>query len=87
MLPIRRASHTRWPTVQDVGVDHRRGDVAVPEQFLHCADVVSVLEQVRGERVPEAMARRRLRDARATDRVLHGSLKHGLVQVVASALA
>jgi len=30
-----------------VGVDHRRLDVLVPEQFLHGADIVTVFQQVR----------------------------------------
>jgi hypothetical protein len=37
--------------LQDVRANHRRGDVAEAEQFLHSADVTSSLEKVRGEGV------------------------------------
>ena len=46
---VRGTSHPVRTTVEDVGVDHRRADVPVAEQFLHRADVVPVFEQVRGE--------------------------------------
>jgi len=42
--------------LQDVGVDHRRLHVGVPKELLDGADVVAVLEQVRGERVPQRVA-------------------------------
>jgi hypothetical protein len=32
-------------------VDHRGGEVAMPEQFLHGPDVVPVFEKMRCERV------------------------------------
>ena len=32
------------PTIQDVGADHRRPRIAVPEQRLDRADVVAVFE-------------------------------------------
>ena len=47
--PVDRAAHSGWSTVQDVGVDHRRTDIAMAEQVLDGPDVVTILEQVRGE--------------------------------------
>jgi hypothetical protein len=41
-----------------VGVNHSRANVLVAEQFLHGADVVPIGQQVRGERMPERVARR-----------------------------
>jgi hypothetical protein len=41
-----------------MGVNHRRGQVLVTEQFLHCANVISIFEQVRGERMPKRMTTR-----------------------------
>ena len=35
--------------LQDVGVDHRRGDVTVAEELLDGTDVVAALQQVRGK--------------------------------------
>jgi len=68
-------------------ISRRGADVSVTEQFLHGPDVVVVLQQVRGERMTQGVARRSLRDARPPHRVLHGALKHGLVQVMPAALA
>ena len=36
---------------RDVRVDRRRGDVGVPEQKLHHAQIGAVVEQMRGEGV------------------------------------
>ena len=33
--------------VEHMGIDHRRPDVLVTEQFLHCADVIPRFEQMR----------------------------------------
>jgi hypothetical protein len=43
----------RRASVQDVRVDHGRGDIAVPQQFLNRADVVPVLQKMGGEGVTE----------------------------------
>ena len=42
--------------VADVGVNHGRGDVLVPEEFLHGANIIAVFQQMRSETVPEGMA-------------------------------
>ena len=42
-----------------VGVALRGGHVAVSEQFLHDAQIGAVVEEVRGERVPQGMGMRR----------------------------
>ena len=43
-LPVERAADTPATTVQNVGVDHRRRDVAVTAQLLDRPDVVAGLE-------------------------------------------
>jgi hypothetical protein len=43
-------------TIEHVRIDHRRAHIRVPEQLLHGANVVTVLEQMRRERMPERMA-------------------------------
>ena len=53
--PVAGAAHRGRATVEDVRMDHRRGDVAVPEEFLNRADVVPVFEQVGRERVPNGV--------------------------------
>ena len=59
--PVGRAPHGSRPAVQDVRVDHRGGHVPVPQEFLYGADVVAVLEQVSGERVPKGVGTARWR--------------------------
>lgn len=48
------------PRSNNVRVNHRRAHVPVPEQFLHRADVVPVLKQVRRKRMPERVTTRAL---------------------------
>jgi len=40
-----------------MGIDHRSAHVLVSEQFLDRSDIVSRLEQMRGERMPQGVAR------------------------------
>jgi hypothetical protein len=84
---VERASHRQPAAVQHVSVDHGRLHVGVAEQLLNGPDVVAVLQEVGRERVPEGVARRRLREPggsyRGTDRVLH----RGFREVVPSHLS
>ena len=41
--------------IENVGLDHRRAHVLVPEKFLAGPNVVADLEQVRSEGVPECV--------------------------------
>ena len=34
--------------IQDMGVDHRGADILVAQEFLNCANVVTVFKQVSG---------------------------------------
>ncbi len=43
------------PFVEDVGVDHGGFDIFMAEQFLNCADVVAVLEQVGRKTMAESV--------------------------------
>jgi hypothetical protein len=40
-----------------MGVDHRRRHIGMPQQFLHRADVVAGLQQMRRERVADGRCR------------------------------
>jgi|GEM_PF-3121723 len=46
---IQRTLHSDPRSIQHMGVNHRRRDVAVPQQVLHRADICSAFQQVRGE--------------------------------------
>ena len=54
--PVHRAPDSQPATVQDMGVDHGGADIPVPQEFLDGPDVISVLQQVGGKAVPEAVA-------------------------------
>ena len=82
---IERAPHAAAAAVQDVSVDHRRGHVAVTEEFLDGPYVVASLEEVRGEGVPERVARGGLREAADPHGDGELSLHHALVDVVSAA--
>ena len=57
---IERAAYPLPTTLQHVRVDHGRSDVLVPQEFLHCPNIVSILQQVGSKAMPERMALPRL---------------------------
>ena len=69
-------------TIQHVSVDHRRSHVRMPQKLLHRANVVTGLEQLRRECVPEGVACHALRQSRSLHCVMDRVLKHGLMQMV-----
>ena len=50
---VERAPDTSPALVQDVGINHGRTHIAMPEQFLDRSDVVPGLEQMGREAVPQ----------------------------------
>lgn len=80
---IERASHARGPTVENVGVDHGRLQIAVSEKLLNGSDVVAAVEEVRGERVPKRVTRRGFRDSRPDDCLMNVPLDDRRIHVVA----
>jgi hypothetical protein len=46
---VKRASDAKAGFVQDMGVDLGGGDMTVPEQFLHRADVIIGFKEMGGE--------------------------------------
>jgi len=73
-------------TVQDVRVDLRGGDDLVPDQLLNRADVATVLEQMRRERVPQGVTSGALGETESQHGGAEGVLDDGLVQVVPAPL-
>jgi hypothetical protein len=84
---ICRRAHNEAGTVQDVRVNHRRLDIAVPEKFLDRPYVRSRFEQMSGEAVTQGMAAHRFRDADPQSRRFHRSLERRLVEMVPPDLA
>ena len=83
---VRRALHTPAASIQNMGVDHRRPHVAVPQQFLHRADVVAGFQKMRGERMTEAVAGRALDQTRLDHCPAHRLLQGRFVCMVAALL-
>ena len=52
---IERTADPSPTALQHVRVDHSRTDVLVPQEFLHCPNIVTVLQQGRCKAVPERM--------------------------------
>src|SRR5579859_799213 len=83
-LPVQGTFHAHRTLSQDVGVNHRRTHIGMAKQFLHRADVIARLQQVRCKAMPECMTTRGLSNACLADRRLHGTLHGSLVNVVSS---
>src|SRR5436190_23787921 len=69
LLIAQRAADGETRFVQDVGVNHRRGNVLVPKKILNGTDIVAVFQQMYGETVPERVAARGFCNAITSDPV------------------
>jgi hypothetical protein len=65
-----------------VRVNHRRGHILVPQQCLHGSNVVAHFQEVRGEAVPEGVARDVLREAGLADRRGDGAFQGPFVNMM-----
>jgi hypothetical protein len=74
----------RSASVEHMRVDHGRANILVTEQFLHCANVVTIHQEIRGERMPSRVAGDSLGETRLTDSSLQRSLKQRFVDVMTS---
>jgi hypothetical protein len=70
--------------LQDVGIDHGVGQILVPEQALHGADVGAALQQVRGERMAKGVGADGLRQTGTADGHLDGLVDDAGVNVMAT---
>ena len=68
--------------LQDMGVDHGRGKIVVPEQLLNGADVGAALQQVSGEGMPKGMGADGLRQTGTADRDLDGFVDNAGIQMM-----
>ncbi len=60
---VEGASNAGGAFIEDMGINHRRLDVTVAEEFLHRPDIVAALDEVGRERVAEGVAGSALGDA------------------------
>lgn len=68
-------------------INHCRADVRVAQQLLHGPDIVSVLHEMRRERVPQRVASRGLREAGFRPGVPERPLKDRFMKMVAPSLS
>ena len=61
-LLVEWTADSQSAAIEDVGIDHRRLDVFVAEEFLNRPDVVVGLQQVRGKGMAKRMRADRLDD-------------------------
>ena len=71
-------------SIEDVGVNHRRFHVLMAEEFLHSADIVATLQQMRSETMAEGVAGDRLVDSCQTNCLLDCLLQTTLTYVMAA---
>ena len=64
---IYRTAHTGRPAVEDMGVNHRRLHIFMPEKFLDSANIVAALKEMGCERMAEGVAAGVFCDARFQD--------------------
>ena len=69
-------------TVSNMGVDHGGRDIAMAEQFLHCANVVSVLDQMGGETVAHGVTACLFRYSGIDHGLSHSLLHRGIVDMM-----
>jgi hypothetical protein len=84
---IERASDSESALCQHVGIGHRSTDIAMAQQFLDGADIVSLFEEVSGEGVSERVAACVLVAAGAVDGDFDCALKNRRVDVVSEDFA
>lgn len=46
---IQWTDHTLATLIQNMGIDHRRGNITMPQQFLRRADIVTRLQKMRSK--------------------------------------
>ena len=68
--------------VAHMGIDHRRTDVLVTEQFLHRADVIPRFESMRRKGMAQGMAGGRLCDVRLAYSAMHSPLEYLFVGMI-----
>ena len=84
MVLVQRAPDASSSLVQDMGINHRRTDIAVAQELLYGPDIVSSLQQVSAKGVSQGMATRRFGDASPPNRLFDRPLKYRFMEVTPS---
>jgi hypothetical protein len=81
-LPIQRTAYANTRFGHDVRINLRRRHILVPQQFLHRANVVTIFQKMRRERMSQRVTRRVLCQSGPIYRCLHRPLQTVFVQVM-----
>jgi hypothetical protein len=73
--------------VQHMGVDHRRLDLVMPEEFLYGAEVITNFQKMCGKRMAERVTAGRLGQADVSCGLFDRSWSHRVVQMMSPVLA
>ena len=79
---VGRTTDSESAAIQDMSIDHRRPNIAMPKELLHRADIIARRKEVSGERVPERVTGRQLGDATRLNGISEGALHGALVQMM-----
>ena len=85
--PIQRTSHAQTGTVHHMGINLRRQHTLVTEQILHGADIITILQQMRGKGMPQRVAACPFADAAQLQACLYLPLQTRLLHMMPSFLA
>jgi hypothetical protein len=81
-LPIQRRFNSESATLENVGIDHGGFDILVSKEFLNCADIVAVLQEVGGEAVAKGVRGNSFLNISGLGSFFDGFLEGGFVNVV-----
>ena len=81
-MVIEWAPNAETGAVTDVGINHRGGNIFVPEEFLNGPDIITILQQMRSKTVPESMTACRFGDPGGPNSLLDGILQVSFCDVV-----
>ena len=84
---IQRTTDPMPSTIQDMRIDHCRLDALMAQDLLDRPDVVTALEEMRREGVPQGVAGRVLDHSGGPARVVKGPLEGSLMEMMTTALA
>src|SRR5437870_5739930 len=81
---VKRAVDRTAAALQHMGIDHGGTHVLVSQEFLQGTDIVAVLQQMRGETVPQGVTAAALGDAGLLESLFYGSLEHRFRHMVSA---
>lgn len=74
--------YTVSASIEDMRIDHGRTDILMAQQFVDRPNIVTVLKQMRGKRMPEGVTTGRFGDPSFPDGFFHSPLQDGFVKMM-----